>query len=726
MIKLFTLKNLSDFSSDAVYKICLALEKYGLNQSRIMEYDSYDELYFETIVALEHGEHIIVAAENEDYNEFKRNIISRLLLEEYHSAEIEKVIEKNAGEDVSEIDITGHSIVALDSICHFSRDGLYSGFTCNALLGKVTCLPLDFMRIDRIVNLFKDDVLPDPETANDKTRVAMPEFDFMPYISGMVSALKSTNGTMALSTSEATMWIYNYYDKIQDFNDVFRFVEVSDGENDEEATAESESVRIIRHAKEAMSNAGTSFGAAVSEVYSTVNDEGQTVYFAYAAVVDKSAAKAKKINTTNPDDLALILPHTVTVLTELVKNRVSAIQLQKRNAATYEQVDEAEEKTSFFGIAKMSKKMIAFAVAILAIAVISPIIMVALFFGGNEPAQPAVSPNPYENTSSTAPSTTEPQIIITPGATEPTAGDITVPTTQVSVSSTSGTFTFEVFGYGHGVGLSQHGADWLATSQGWSWSQILAHYYYCPAGKILTGDTLPETISYDGTSYYTRDFLASVLEAEMGSSFHEEALKAQYVAIYTYAKYKGFVLDRSDCAILGSGKAPSTKVYNVVDEMMSISPYIVGSDGKCALTPFHSISAGKTTSYYNTWGKNNSGTSSGIYVDYLGGARLSYGDTLLGDKYKTVFSISSADLKSLVESKTFASGNKVTLEGDPATWISVISHDGALGDQAGYVSSMRVGNEIITGNYFRINIMEGRIRSHCFYVTYTPDTTTVS
>ena len=104
MIKLYTLKNLSDFSSDAVFKICLALEKYGLNQGQIKEFDTYDELYFETIVALEQGEHIIVAAENGDYNEFKRNIISRFILEEYSSEEIQEAIEKNAGDDIDEID----------------------------------------------------------------------------------------------------------------------------------------------------------------------------------------------------------------------------------------------------------------------------------------------------------------------------------------------------------------------------------------------------------------------------------------------------------------------------------------------------------------------------------------------------------------------------------------------------------------------------------------------
>lgn len=39
-----------------------------------------------------------------------------------------------------------------------------------------------------------------------------------------------------------------------------------------------------------------------------------------------------------------------------------------------------------------------------------------------------------------------------------------------------GSFTFSVRGYGHGVGMSQHGADYLAR-QGYTYKEILAYYY---------------------------------------------------------------------------------------------------------------------------------------------------------------------------------------------------------------------------------------------------------
>lgn len=45
-----------------------------------------------------------------------------------------------------------------------------------------------------------------------------------------------------------------------------------------------------------------------------------------------------------------------------------------------------------------------------------------------------------------------------------------------TVKYADGTFTFTVHGYGHGVGMSQYGADYLAR-QGYSYEEILRHYY---------------------------------------------------------------------------------------------------------------------------------------------------------------------------------------------------------------------------------------------------------
>lgn len=50
------------------------------------------------------------------------------------------------------------------------------------------------------------------------------------------------------------------------------------------------------------------------------------------------------------------------------------------------------------------------------------------------------------------------------------------------VEYSDGKFIFTCYGYGHGVGMSQYGADYMAR-QGFSWKEILNHYY--PGTEIV-------------------------------------------------------------------------------------------------------------------------------------------------------------------------------------------------------------------------------------------------
>ena len=55
--------------------------------------------------------------------------------------------------------------------------------------------------------------------------------------------------------------------------------------------------------------------------------------------------------------------------------------------------------------------------------------------------------------------------------------------TAFTLSYAGGIFTFSVTGFGHGVGMSQYGANTLAAS-GWDYRAILAHYY--PGTALVT------------------------------------------------------------------------------------------------------------------------------------------------------------------------------------------------------------------------------------------------
>ena len=774
MIRLLTLENLSAFSSDAVYKICLSLERFSMTDENILSYPTQEALFYAVDTYLSAGDEVIVAAEPSGYNAMKKELLSALALSSYSCPEIAQSIAMSSDNQDNSFDMQAMCTIAENSTCHISPDGLYSGFSVNALNGRLTYIPLDFSRLDTILLSFIDNCLdpkpaePEPteekgtEPTSDSAKAENP-YDFSEPVSKMVYSLMQLDRRLAIATGEATMWIYNLYDKIDGLSDVVNFVEIIDEtepEQDKEETDEQEvsspdeepsesvspeseasssdeqpaepkekesiSAKTIRFAREAMRNTDSDFGAAISDVYTSENEDGTTNYFAFVAIADQKGAKAKKINTVNYEDAQLLLPHCVTVLSETVCQKVDAIasslSLDEENVSNGG--EKGEEK-------KLSKGMIAFAVIIFAIAIISPIIILtSIASGGRSDKDTTTAPVnqvllPTDQTTvadifgttvqtpdmfGTSPSGQTPtagtsDAIFAPAA-EPTAADISVATTAPVVSSTKGTFTFYVFGYGHGVGLSQTGANALAA-QGKSFAEILANYYY---GAILvSGDTYPEKINYKGSDYSTRDFLAGALAAEMGDSFNHEALKAQAIAIYTFAKYYGYQLNENHVAYKTGA---SEKMYSVVDEIIKNGFYIAANaQGETALTPFHATSAGKTTSYRNVWGNQ----TNGVELTYLAGGRPSPDESSVQD-FKTVVTMTSDEFKSLAESKNLG----ISCSGDPATWISIISHDTAINENIGYVSSVNVGGVIMSGNDFRTKVMDGRIRSHCFTVVYTP------
>lgn len=679
MIKLFTLKSISPYAEDTVYKICLSLDSYGLCEER--DYENYEELTSSALSALGNGEQIIIAAETVSYERLKETLLSEVMAEEK------------------------------DCIVHATEDGLYSGLTCRALSGELTFMPLDFTRVDAVLQSFVTYMETGSAASPQAETEEMPQYDFSKSVGKMVKTLSENEQRLALVTGEATQWVYNLYSEVPGLTNAVSFVEVLDdsqsGEPEEEATSQSESVKLVGKARDAMLNAGCNMGAAISEIYSTDDEDGNTLYFTYVAVVDKGVAKAKKLSTSNPEDLDVLLPHAVTLLCDTVSQRTA---LLSSDTGKEDEEDEGEAPTS--EKKKLPKNMIIFAAVVLAIAIIVPVAILINLMGEDTPTTTLPTLGTQPTASQTAPSTTDPFAASSTtmptqpgGVTQSSAVDISAPeTTAPLVASTRGLFTFYVFGYGHGVGMSQVGANYLAQ-QGWTAPEILAHYYYDPNAKIVTGEKYPEKITYNGSQYDTREYLASALESEMGSSFSYEALKAQAIALYTFAKYNSYNLSQDAHAY---GKTASELCYRVVDEVMKTGYYIAyGND--VAVTPFHAMSAGVTTSYYNVWGKGIGAT-----VPYLAGGRKSYGD-YLDSNFKSVYTISSEDLKAIVKDKL-----NVDLSGDPATWLSIVTHDKAVREDIGYVSSINVGGSIITGNEFRIKVLEGKIRSHCFTIVYTP------
>lgn len=282
-------------------------------------------------------------------------------------------------------------------------------------------------------------------------------------------------------------------------------------------------------------------------------------------------------------------------------------------------------------------------------------------------------------------------------------------TTTRHSSSKTGTFVFTVYGYGHGVGMSQNGASEYAR-RGWDYKRILLHYYNNPGISLVKDSKLPSKVTYNGKSYSLAEYLGKTAYAEVGPSAPLESIKSQMVAIYTYAKRQNFKMTTSNHAFRESYAGTSSSIENAIKATLGEYLAYYGSP---AFTPYFSTAAGKTASSANVWGGSQNS------YPYLAGGRTSPEGNV-----KRTLTISSEELRKKVEAYNAKvdSSKRITLQSNPAQWIKILEHDSARGSSCGYISSMRIGNQTMRGNAFRLNIMGAAVlRSHCFTFTYTPD-----
>jgi peptidoglycan hydrolase-like amidase len=240
------------------------------------------------------------------------------------------------------------------------------------------------------------------------------------------------------------------------------------------------------------------------------------------------------------------------------------------------------------------------------------------------------------------------------------------------VVPSTGEFAFTTYGYGHGVGLSQNGANFYAIYGGYNYQQILAHYY--PGITIAnTGTAATEQITVDGVTGSVMELLPQVVNYEIGSSMNFEAIKAQAVAAYTYIKYNG----NNGRDLKMKGGASQT----IIDACAAVLGEACYYNGSYALTMFYASSGGYTASCKDVFAAN---------LPYLTSTVSEY-DAAADGHYGTVKIISASTVKEKLESRL-----GITLSNNPNNWISIVEGDG------GYVAYVVIDGQVtIKGNTFR-------------------------
>ncbi|MCR5307033.1 MAG: hypothetical protein K6E36_11085 [Oscillospiraceae bacterium] len=276
----------------------------------------------------------------------------------------------------------------------------------------------------------------------------------------------------------------------------------------------------------------------------------------------------------------------------------------------------------------------------------------------------------------------EPETITTTTASTTDATEETVTTTittfeepaitaKHTITAEPNSVVFYTSGFGHGVGMSQNGANFYAKYDGLTYDQILQLYF--PGTRLVqTGTPESETMTIRGKTDTVVNTLAQIVNNEMGPTFSTEALKAQAVAAYTFYLYNGH----------GAGMICKSKpAKKIVDAVRSVLGVVVYYNNKPALTMFSASSAGCTASCKDIFYQD---------LPYLRSHPVKH-DESSDPHFNSTKVYSVTQLKARLE-KVY----KVKLTGTPYDWMKLEYGDG------GYVSYVTIGGKVrVKGNDFR-------------------------
>lgn len=239
------------------------------------------------------------------------------------------------------------------------------------------------------------------------------------------------------------------------------------------------------------------------------------------------------------------------------------------------------------------------------------------------------------------------------------------------------------------------------------------------ANSDKTGETINVLRVNSGkvTSVSTRDYIIGAVASEISPLCEKEAIKAQAVACYTYAKYKkenggnGSGSDISDSSETCQGYADKSelkekwggnyelyykKISGCVDEVLG---QYMTYKGKTIIAPYHAISPGKTEDASVVWKQD---------ISYLKSASAP-GDELCGE-FDSVVTLSKDEFKKRAEKL-----GSVELTGDYTKWIGK-----SKTSSVGYVKEITIGGKSFDGAqvrtafslrspYFTVSCKDGNI-----------------
>lgn len=659
-------------------RVVSTVKKYADSDESFVHYEKMRDLFDAFQNALQNDDLIVIAVDEKHYFKFKRAISQAFEVENTFNPTVLNMLENKDG--LTDEQRNGFSLFPEPATVFLTNDGMYSGFGIDNGEKFIIVIPIDN---DRINIVLRNGVAPylanalDADSAdilsetqhfeNEKVETAIARL----WESGSVVAVNGTPNSEAMKTLGET---------VNRFEDVVIFTPYVEDRGEVNATE-----YIAQLARVSLDLSAANIGAAISDIY----EAGESKYICIAVANDDNATVRKLFLEEGETEEAFI-DSAAAELFELIGERAAGIR-----SVGIEISDSVADAP-----VPMEKKSSKKAVTVISVLLGAVIVLCAVFgivfkMQGENGSAASFIRKLFGYETTTEP-TTEPTTKET--TTEPTTAAVQENKIKISDFIMADIIEIEK--------KRQENAEKPSESTSVTESET------GNAGEANTNvkndNGAPEFITVNGEKISAKDAIAGFVMSEMGDGYDVEAIKAQAIVIYTYLKYRdnNFVID--------GVQIEKTVTQEVTDAVSEVFGKYLTYNNETALTPFFDIAAGGTA--------DASLVLSGNYPYLKSVSRIDGNPEASVEGYENTFELKRGEVQGIL----LDAGFEISADSDPVKWIIVRERNNAVSSSVGYVKTVRVGGQDLTGYEFITRLSDLKVKSNCFKVSYNSTSETFS
>lgn len=657
-------------------RVVSSIKNYAEGNETFEHYEKMRDLFGGFQDALQNDDLIVIAVGKKHYFKLKNAISQAFEVENTYSPAVLTMLEND--ESLTDEQRKDFSSFPEPATVFLSKDGMYSGFGIDNGEKFIVVIPIDNDRINVILRngvvpylakgIGGESILAEAQHFdNEKVETAIARL----WESGSVVAVNSTANSEALK---------NLGEMVDHFNDVVVFTPYVEDKGEVNPTEYAAQL-----ARVSLDLSAANIGASISDIYETEESK-----FICIAVANEESATVRKLYLDDGETEDAFVESAAAELIELVGERAAGIRSIgiEVSEATPEEPQEMPKKSS--------KKTVTLLAIILGVVILLCAVLAIVFKMQGENGSAAGFIRKifgYETT------------------TEPTTESTTKETTtQPAPEKNENKLKISDYIMADIIELEKKR---LEEKENPTESKTEAESSTNEAGEVIPSETkvendkgAPEFITVNGEKMPAKDAIAGLVASEMGEGYNLEAVKAQAVVIYTYLKYRdnGFNIDGVQIE-----KAITQEIKVAVEE--TYGRYL-SYNNEVALTPFFEIAAGGTA--------DASMVLSGNYPYLKSVARLSGNPEASAEGYETTVQVKRGEMQGIL----LENGFKINVDDDPTKWIIIRERNNAVSSSVGYVKSVRVGDQDLTGYEFITKLSKLGVKSSCFKLSFDSATDT--